>query len=100
MSSNVLPGVFAVVALIVSVVVALTGEVLMIAGSPNSTPAQLRTIQLIMWAIALGTLACVVVSIVLMTKSYPWAAVFVGGTPAVALICLFIVTLIVESMRP
>jgi hypothetical protein len=97
--SQVWPTLVAVLALLVGLFIAFAAEGFMMAGSANSSPAQLQTIKTWMWSIALGTLACAVVSIVLMAKHHPWIAAGVGFAPAVILIGTLFVILIIGSFQ-
>lgn len=97
--SNVWPTLVAVAALLVGIFIAFVAEGFIMAGAANSSPAQMQTIKLVMWSIALGTLVCSMVSIVLMSMHHPWIAAIVGGAPAVILIGTLIVILVLGSFQ-
>lgn len=63
---------------------------LIIAGSANSSDAQIRLIKWMMLATVVGGLACVVLSILLVIKSHPaWAGV-IGVSPLALLVGLMV----------
>ena len=97
--SQVLPTVVAIAALLAGVTFAVMAEVFVMASGANSTPAQIQTLKTIMWSIAIGTLVCTVVSIVLMTKHHPWIAAGVGVAPAILFLGTLFVILVIDSVK-
>jgi len=85
----------AVFSMLVGVGATLTMIVLLLAGSPNSTPAQMTQIKMLMLGMAVCGLVCVVGAIWAMVAGRHGLAAGVGIGPMVVAIVMFIVLLVV-----
>ena len=94
------PYLVAFLALVIGGLGALMAVGFLVAGSPNSSPAQLRVLKGFMLAFTVLGLGCGITSIVLMIKHHPWWAAIVGVTPAVVFVVAFIAEYVRESMQP
>ena len=95
--SQVLHTLVAVAALMASLFGALMALGFLLAGAANSSPTAIRNLKIAMLSIALVTLTCSVVSVVLMTRHHPWSATLVAGAPAVMLVVGFIILFAVSG---
>ena len=59
---------------------------LIVAGMPNSTPAQETALWRFFWGVALSGLLCLGIAIALLVARHPAAAAAVGAVPVVALV--------------
>jgi hypothetical protein len=72
---------------------------LLLAGSPNSTPAQLHTIKLLMLAVAIGGVLCVAGSVTLIVWHRPLWASAVGIAPAATVFCGIVYFSVLSAWR-
>ena len=82
--------ILAILCIVAGAVGSLMLFVLLIAGSPNSTDAQIRLIKWLMLATVVGGLACSGLGVLLIVKSHPMWASMVGVFPMAFLIGLMI----------
>lgn len=68
--------------------------VFLLAGMANSSPEQLRSMQLWVAGLCLLSLVCVVAGIVLMRRDRPGAAALVAFLPTAVMGCIFVLLLL------
>lgn len=58
--------------------------VLVLAGTPNSTPAQLRFLKIVVWSFAALGLICPVVAGIVLFQARPMIATLIAAVPVIA----------------
>lgn len=92
-ATQVLSTLCAVGALLVGIVVAVCGEVFIMAGLANASATTTRNAKYVMLSIAAATALCAAVSIALMVRHSPWWATIVGIAPAALIFLLLVIAL-------
>ncbi len=87
---QILYSILASIAVVAGAAGSLCLFVLCIAGSPNSSDAQIRVIKMLMLASVVGGLMCLAGGIFLIVRSHPVAGGIVGALPIITLFALMI----------